>query len=370
MLARQAVLASALEMTQNIYSAAVATPGNSANVVNVIPRNVGLVKRFTVELTATITNTSTSTLTATNFNAAQLLSQVVFNDLNNNTRIQTAGWHINAINTARARRVFGSALTQDSPIKYGSNLGGSMFAAPATIGPTTTGVVVMMYEIPLAYDDHDLRGALYCNVVNATMLLQLSLNPTPVVAAASDATLAVYSGGTGSFTSVVVNVYQTFLDQLPMGKQGPILPIQDLSTIYELKNTSLTGMVANQDYPIPYSNFRDFLSTFIVFDNNGTLNGGTDINYFALQSANFTNIIKVDPFLLGLWTRKEIQDDFPKGLYYLSHRKKPLSTIQYGNLELIVNPSAVGAAAAQFLMGYEDFALVNTITGAGSLAAG
>ena len=390
MAARQQVLAQAIEMTQNIYSATVAAPGNTANVVNVIPRNVGLITKFTVEIVATLTNTATTSVTPTNFNIANLVSQFVFNDLNNNTRIQTTGWHINVLNTIRNPRLgpFGSALTTaafDVPIKYGSNyLSGTstsppgLFLCPASIAATAAAVIKMTWEIPLAYiadgpvAQRDLRGAVYANVVNATMLLQLTLNPSPIVTSATDGTLAIFQGtnGAGSITSATINVYQTFLDQLPVGKGGPVLPMQDLSTIYELKNTTLTGMVQNQDFPIPYSNFRDFLSTSFIWDNGGTLAAGTDVNYIALQSANFTNIFKLDPFTLALRWRKLIQTDLPTGAYYVSHREKPISTIQYGNLELIHNISAAVNSGAQDLIAFEDFALVNTLSGAGSLAAG
>src|SRR5215469_13528964 len=376
--ARRAVLAQAIEMTQNIYSSTITTPGSTANVINVIPRNVGLIKGFTIEVVATLTNTGGTSVVPTNFNIANILSQVIFNDLTNQTRIQTSGWHLNVVDTVKHRNAgpYGSAMVNgtgvDTPIKYGSNYNGGLFVCPATIAATSTAVVKMVYEVPLAYAHDDLRGAVYANVVNATMLLQLTLNTAPIVAATADNTLAIYSGtaGAGSIVAATINVYQNFLDQLPVGQKGPVLPVQDLSTIYELKNTALTGMVINQDFPIPYSNFRDFLSTSVIWDNGGTLAAGSDINYWALQSANFTNIFKIDPFIASLWVRKRINIDLPTGAYYFDHRKKPISTIQYGNLELIQNISAPINSGAQSLIGFEDFGLINTITGAGSLAAG
>lgn len=395
MMARQAILSQALEMTQNIYSAAIATPGNTANVINVIPRMVGLITRFTVEIVATLTNTASTSVTPTSLNIANLLTQVIFNDLNNNTRIQTTGWHLNVLNSIRNPRLgpYGSALESsafDVPISYGANYTSGtstapqgLFSAPSSIGATGSAVIKMTYEVPLAYisegpvAQRDLRGSVYANVVNATMLLQLTLNPSPITTNSVDNTYAIYSGtnGAGSITSATVNVYQTFYDQLPVGKNGPILPMQDLSTIYEMKSTTLTGMVASQDFPIAYANFRDFLSTTVLWDNVGSSGSGspvagTDINYWALQSANFTNIFKLDPFTLALRWRKIIQTDLPKSIYYVSHREKPISTIQYGNLELIQNISASINTGAQDIVGFEDFALINTVTGAGSLAAG
>ena len=382
--ARAMILANALKMTQVIAAGTILTPGASNNVINIIPRPVGLGQKFTVELTATFSS-GASSLNATSFNVANLLSQVIFNDLQNYTRIQTAGWHINVINTIKERWPFGSALTNDLPINYGNNyntaangLGGidggnGIIFCPASIAPTSTAQVKMTYEIPLAYSDRDLRGAVYLGVVNSTGLLQLTINPTPIVASTGDGALACFKSvgaTTGAITSISYVVYQHWFDQLPMGSRGPILPATDLSTVYELKNTALTGMTANTDFPIPYSNYRDFLSTSMFWDQAGTFTAGTDINYFALQSANFTNIWKVGPFLNSLLVRKMIKDDFPNAMYYFDHRHKPLSTIQYGNLELILNENVAAAAGQQVLMGYEDFGLQNSITGAGSLAAG
>lgn len=380
--ARNFILAKALPVTQNIYSATVTTPGSSGgNVLNIQPRNVGMIRSFTVEITATLTNTGTTLASSTNFNIANLLTQIVFNDLNNLTRIQTTGWHMTVLNTVRHPKAgpYGSALVaatgEDSPIKFGSNYAAGLWVCPATIGPTASAVVKTVYEIPLAYADNDLRGAVYANVVNATMLLQLTLNPAPIVASTADPSLALYSGtgAAGSIVAATINVYQNFLDQIPTGKQGPILPIQDLSTVYEMKNTSLPGMVQNQDFPIPYSNFRDFLSTTVLWDNSPggqAAAAGTDINYWALQAANFTNIFKVDPYLASLWVRKRINVDLPTSTYYFDHRLRPISTIQYGNLELILNISAAVNAGAQALVGFEAFGLINSVTGAGSLAAG
>lgn len=370
LMARGAILAQGIEMTQNIFSQTIATPGSTNNVINVVPRNVGLIKGFIVKVAATVQNNTGGAvaITPTRFAAANVLSQIVFNDLNNNVRINTTGWHMNFVNTAKNRRVFSAAATTDSPIAYGNNFLQTI-AQPASIADTMTGIVYMTYYVPLAYSDDDLRGAVYANVVNATMNLQLTINPTPVAAAANSTLAAVYqaAGGAGAFTTVTVNVYQVYIDQLPMGKAGPILPMMDLSTVYELKNTAMTGIVVNQDFPIPYSNFREFMSTFLVYQNGIQMNSGTDVNYISLQSANFTNLIKADPYVFATKARNTIGDDFPPAVYYMDNRRKPISTIQYGNMQLILNASLVNANA-NVLMGYEDFALVNIVSGAGSLA--
>lgn len=384
-IARQAIKAQAVNMEQQIYGQAFTASGtqnlaSTTPVIAVQPRNVGLIKGFWVKLSATITNGSAVQIDLSDFGPSNLLSQIQFNDLNNNTRIQTTGWHVNFINSVKARRAFGSALVRttgfDSPELYGSNWT-QQISAPSTIAAGGTGVVTMWYWVPLAYSDQDLRGAVYANVVNATMQLNLTPNPVPVVAAGADSTSAVYYGDVAGavalarISSMSVTVYQNYLDQLPTGKGGVLLPILDIATIYELKNTALTAVVANQDFPIQYANFRDFLSTTAIYVQDsatGTRGVGADINYWALQSANFTNIWKKEPGLIALQNRNHMQTDMPPGTYYFGSREKPISTVQYGNMQLILNALTAGSGAYA-LVGFEDFALVQTLNMAGSLAA-
>lgn len=362
-LARSLILTNAVDRFQQIYASTI--DASSQNVLNIAPRNVGLIKGFWVEISAAVTATAAATLTT--FGPANILSQIVFTDLQNNTRIQTAGWHLHMNNTARANMPFLGAHTLTSyPIGYGNNW--TEISAPATLAAAANGTVVMRYYVPLAYSQTDLRGAVYANVVNATMNLQMTINTSAFVAS-GDATLGVFSGGAGTVGNVSVTVYQHYLDQLPVQNNQTILPYMDLSTIYELKNTSMTGLQANQDFPIPYANFRSFLSTSVIYDNGGTLNTGSDINYWALQSANYTQLFKMSPTTLASLARLKIGVDYPDGTYYVNHRNRPINTIQYGNMELIVNASTVNSGA-QLLVGYEDFAMVNYVTGAGSLPGG
>jgi len=364
-LARALVLANSIDRFQSVYAQTV--NATQQNVINIAPRNVGLIKGFWVELTATLNNTGAGVATLTELGPTNLLSQIVFTDLQNNTRIQTSGWHLSAVNSARAGRPFVGAQTLSSyPVGYGNNY--PELSAPATIAAAGNGTVIMRYYVPLAYSQSDLRGAVYANVVNATMNLQLTINPAAFVAA-GDATLGVYSGAAGNISNVAITVYQHYLDQLPVQSNQTVLPYMDLSTIYELKNTAFSAIQANQDFPIPYANFRSFLSTFFIYDNNGTLNAGTDLNYIALQSANYTQIFKMSPVTLVSLARLKMGIDFPTAMYYVDHRNKPINTIQYGNMELVVNASSA-PAGTQILTGFEDFAMVNYVTGAGSLPGG
>lgn len=383
-LQRQAVLASSVNMTQAIYSATV-NPTTSP-VLQINPRNVGFIKRFTVKFSATVTNGDGAlNASLTDFGLANFFSNVQFTDLNNNQRINTFGWHLSFLNTIRHRKPFGTGWTAlesaaatsagtyaDQMSKYGNNF--LCVQAPATINHGTAGTIQGYLDIPLTYSDDDLRGGIYANVVNAVMQLQLTFNPQFAVAAGADSTYAVYKGFAGLVLSnLQITVYQEYLDQLPQGQNGVILPNLDISTIYEMKVSQFQNIPSGQDFPVQFANFRDFLSTFAVFNHDSTADAGRvaggDINYWALQAANFTNFWKLDPITQVQRTREILSLDYPVGTYYQSYRRKPVSTVQYGNVELVINPSA-STTSSYLLVAWEDFALINTLTQAGSLASG
>src|ERR1700722_12680488 len=94
-LQRQAVLSQSVEMTQTIFNQTIFPPSNP--VLNVVPRNVGLIKRFVVEVTGTLNNTSGTVAQLTDFGLANLLQTVQFTDLNNNVRINTQGNHLSLL---------------------------------------------------------------------------------------------------------------------------------------------------------------------------------------------------------------------------------------------------------------------------------
>lgn len=403
-LARRAILASAKDMWLPIYSQTPvgAIPGQ---VLNIPLRNVGLIKRLLVEVTGNINLTDAgggSTLTLSELGMANLFSNVQFTDLSNQNRVNTTGWHLHLLASARRQAAFGAAFySSDSRLGVTAavNLAQSGLltsvhgqgphfrvnqadnvivgaAAPGTDAPFR-----WFMEVPIAYGDYDLRGAVYGNVVNATMNLQLTFNANPFVAGALgavDTTANCYAlnpaVGFVSNTLTVNNitVYQNFLDQLPMSQNGPILPLMDLAHSYMIQGSTLTGMAAATDFPIPFANFRQFLSTMVAFTDSATfLTGGAvepggNINHFALETANYTNIFRYDAYTLKLLEREIMGSEFPRGIYYFDTRRMPVVTTQQGNTQLIMNPNAAGATS-RVDIGWEMLALIGQINQAGSL---
>ncbi len=364
------------DMTQPIQSGTF-TPNGSNNTVNIPMRNVGLTRGFLLKQQATFVNTSTTNAaTLTSWGAANLLSNVTLTDLDNYQRVNTTGWHLYMLATAKEGFPYGSSIlaaAQDTPLRMGNVFG--VVSATATIAAPGTGTVQMYSWIPCSYTKTDLRGALYTGVVNATGYVQFTVNANPVIVP-GDATLAVYSQASAvatTLTSFSYTLYQNYIDQIPRFQTGseagkPMLPPVSTRTQYRLANTSLSAVSANQDFPIPFTNFQSFLSASIIYDQNGTLNAGTDINAFKLAAANTLQFFYLDPITQALRGRLQIKTDWPLGSYMFDFRQQPINTNQAGNIQLLVNPSSA-AAGSQFLVGWESFAEVNTVLGAQSLPA-
>jgi len=369
--ARQLILANSREMFQQVNQTSVAAGGNpfAAGIpqpVTVQLRNVGLVKKLIVKVTATVAQGAAENQVLTQLGLSNFFSNINVTDLSNYQRVNTTGWHLHSLATLRRQAAYGAAFLNDSPVNFGSNF--AVNSSPAVI--TAAKNVSFYYEVPLAYSDTDLRGAIYSAVVNSTWQIQFQINPNFFVASGADATLAAYQSSTaqlGSLSNVLITIYQVYLDQLPFSGPNPILPLFDLATGYLLTNTNQTALSVNQDFPIQYPNFRQILSTFFIFDNGGTLNVGSDLNYIAIQAANLVFTYKSDPNTVALRTRNTIGDDWARGMYCLETRAQPINTTAYGNMQLVLNPSTVNAGA-NVLMGLEMLGIINQVANAGSLA--
>lgn len=367
-LARQAVTQNAIKMTQQIYSNTfdpTATP--TLNIGSGYIRNAGLLLGFIVEISGNVTNSATAQANRTPMGNANMIKEFRFEDLSNYTRIQCPGWYIALLNSLRQGFGYAGSYANNIPMGYGDNY--DVYDGAASIAVSTAQDLKMQYYVPVSYSSTDLRGAIYLGTVSATSNLQITVSQNPFSIAGNPIDY-VYNDSDGAWTgNVTVTVYQVYLDQIPMMNGQPILPIQDLNTIYDLKQTTFTGVTAAQDFPMAYSNYRSFLSTIAVYDNGGNYNPGTDVNYFALRSANTTNIFKKTPSVAALQARQAIMTDMPDGTYLFESRDIPINTINYGNMELNLNASSANAGA-RVLVGFEAFSLSSQINQASSLAAG
>lgn len=348
----------------------------AGQIFNIPFRNVGLVKRFLLKVTATVQRAAAETQTRTKLGPVNLLSNLIYTDLNNLGRINTAGWHLFNVASAKRQMVFGSAYTNDSPVAYGSNY--QVISAPAAFNAGAQ-TIQMFYELPQTYSDFDYRGAVWAQTTQANQQIQVTVNPNFFVAAnATSAAQAGYQSSTnvdlGTITSMTLKLYIVYMDQLPTWQDGPMknmpmLPMDDLNWAYMFNNTQQPAGVANSGTQVVYANQRNFMSTTVIYDNQG-LNAGTDISRFEIQTANLTDFLDCDPVTAALFARNILADDPPAGMYYFDHRAKPINTINYGQIQLIITPLNVAGVASQFLIGWESLArlaLVQTASSVGFL---
>lgn len=366
-IARRVVLQSGVKMKQQIFSASV-NPAE-INRLNIPVRPVGLVLGFIIQVEGIATNAAGTAADRTIFGTANALREITFNDLNSYTRVRVPGWYLAFLNTARSGYGYGGVYANGIPMDYTNNY--DVYEGAANLAASASSDISHVYYLPVSYSSTDLRGAIYAATTGANMSLDVEINRTPFVGATNSVN-AIYSGnaGGGWNGNVTVTVYQVYIDQIQRDQTGaPIVPMLDLNTAYELKQTSFNGPSANQDFPMAYSDYRSFLSTFAVFDNGGVFNNGTDVNYFSLVSANSTNIWRVTPKIAALDTRNIIMTDAPSGCYYFDSRDIPINTVNFGNMELNLNASSVNANA-RVLVGFESFALISQLSGASSLGGG
>ena len=118
------------------------------SVITIQLRNVGLVKRLVVEFSATVTAGATSVQTLTPLGLANLISNITFVDLGNNTRINSTGWHLNLVSSVKRRRVFGAAYTNDSPNGYAA-VNNRIMYAPSSISANGTSEIDFQLAISL-----------------------------------------------------------------------------------------------------------------------------------------------------------------------------------------------------------------------------
>lgn len=380
MAARLAVLQMSQNMWQSIYSTTL-TNVAYGTVLNIPVRQVGLTKRFIIEVAYTFQQSAAETQTLTKLGPANIFSNVTLNDLSNYTRINTTGWHLFMLACMKqaffsgpagqgktdfqpAPSVYGTAYTNDSPIQ--AKAGAAVINAPSPV--TTAASGRMFFEVPVSYSDADLRGAIYTSVVSATMYLQMTVNANFSVGSAGDPTTAVYQSSTatdlGKINSMTITVYQNYLDQIPIGQNGPVLPAQDISKMYLLTNGSFSALTGGQDFPITFPNFRAWQSLAVIYDNAGVTNYGTDVSLFQLQTANLANIRQLDPFTQLLFQRIALKNDFTAGAYYFDFRDKPINTNQFGNMQITVRPNA---STGTLLVGYEGIGIANQVITAGSI---
>jgi hypothetical protein len=373
--AQRTVLAMARPMIQQ-FGVMPGVPGGAnaalGGVYTQVLQNVGLNTKLTIEVSGTISAAAAETLKKTPFGLSNALSNIQLTDLSNYQRVNAYGCQLFLLNSLRKQQPWGCAYVNDSPVNMGSTW--LINNAPAAVVGAAAVPFRIFYEVPLAYHDYDLRGAIYAQVTSAQWRLQVTVNPNFVVGSGAADTLfncfqSTTANNVGNVSISSIQVYQHYLDQIPPGPNGmPVLPLLSLAWNYLILNAPQTGILQSNDFPVQYANFRTFLSTIAIFDNAGTFNTGSDVNYVGIQVANQTFLEKLDPYMATLKARMYFGDDPPPGVYVFDHRRWPIVTNQFGNTQFVLNANQVNNGAS-LQMFYEMLSVQAQAINAGSLAA-
>jgi len=374
---RQNILANAVPVLQNVRSGTLnnMTYG-SPQIQTVLASNVGLIRRFYLELTG-IVNGGAGTFTPTTMGGlANILSNVQFIDQNNRLRINTTGWHLHLAASQKRRRIFGNATPLaglTDPTGFGANIG----TAGNIYFQTTTGLVTaatpktfrFVWEIPVVNSNQDLTGAIYANQTTSNNQIQFTINPNWVIFG-SDPYYAAYvssaalATNTPTLTGLTWTLYQDFLDQLPVDNTGfAQLPPIDIAyaLCYQMINPGVQVAAQDNLYALPPFNVYQDLMLFWDNYTYNTTYPGSDVNYIKVQISNTYILLQVDVFLAAIRARNMLSADFPSAVsaaasgavYDLDFRHKPLSVNQLSSTNIVFNPSTVAAATSNLQIGQE-----------------
>jgi hypothetical protein len=342
---RMTLLRSGVPMTANLGTFGPFQPGTN-NQIKL--RNVGVITRLRVRITASIT--ITTAMTASPLGAPALLNRVTTQDYNSTARFQTLGPLLKLLNDTRLNN------------PYGATGQGLVDTAQYEL-PTETGAnqpIQFEFEVPVARDRmNDLTGAILAQTVVGEQYLILNFNGNLV-----GDVFSPYTAGAGTLTNIYAEVLQDYIQPQPNSQGQIALPLIDLNTVYEFNALykspeAITG--GGQKF-IDYPNVRNVLSMVFGFVNDGALTvNGTDITALTLIANGNTDMREEDPLFNRMEIRNRLGGDWPPGFYWNNHRSNPIQTNIYSQVQERLDFAAgVSGASSYVAYGFESTYMLNT----------
>lgn len=349
---RENIFRNAKPIFQKVGSKTFTNVALGNNVYQVNPLQIGFVRRFFVEIAATIVNSDTTyAANLTPFGVDNLIQNLTFNDFTGNPRHNASGRSFSFVEAAKYRSIPSAAYTTDSVDGFGSNIASNVCGTIAASGTVT---VRHVFEVPIMVDTgRNMAGGLWLGTNNQATTLNITLNPNPIGLPTADPLNYIYrlatSGTTVGATPIstaTITVWQDYWNNVPTDQAGnPLLPELDLQTAYMITETN-SGLTfaANQQSSWNYPTFSKLLGTYLIYDNGAAaLNPGTDISLLALVLSNYSIVKQYDPYMLDRLVRSVIGASYPDGTYAFITRSHPLDIRQYPALQLQVTPSSANA---------------------------
>jgi hypothetical protein len=345
MTARQMLLGSAPAFQKNLGT----FQGTNGQTTRVKLFNVGITTKLRLFVQATIT-IGTAAAVASTKAPWNLISRVRLSDYDGTDRVNLSGFQLFILQCVRNRALFGYQTTPQAAV----------FTNP--IVPTAVGnqTVQFFIDVPVAFDIdnpvvqlRDLRGAILSQTAVGDMYLNVDWVNSLLSTTGDVDSLYSGSGTTtvvGNPVSNFINmtVFQQFLMPQAVDFQGGVpIPQIDLMTVYELAGNvkSTDNIAVNTEKLMNYPNVRSVIGAYFNYVTGGAMAQGNISKLRTLANGNNTMVEATElAWLFEQRTWMWSDGDTVPGVYWKTHREKPIETALYGNVQmgLTVNTASGG----------------------------
>lgn len=356
LMARNLLLATGIKMTKRLQPIKAALMGSQVQVPLLrMGIMTGITLHFAVNMGAVDADAVVSPFFPHNF-----VQNVMYTDFAGVNRTKTNGWSLWAAQGYKAGEVLGSTAYQHNPGAAGFGYGyqnSNILTRPDSVEakPAVAGKVFFSLYIPLAYDpSSDLTGAVLTQTNVGEHYVTINFANALI---GDDSYAFPYQEGPAVLgaAGIEVEAFQHYIQ--PQSLNAAQLPLIDLSTVYGFEGgyQAMANIAAGQSTYINYPNNRSILSTLISFDNGGQgTPNETDVSQVTLLANSNTNFWELSPRLMREQQRFTADGDQPSGVYYFAHRRQPILTQLYANVQAKFDVTEVAAdGPVQFVSQYE-----------------
>lgn len=352
--ARQTLLQTGIKMVKRIAPVVNTNPLGAQIQVPLL--RMGIMTGVTLEFTASI-DAGAAHPTPSPFFPHNLVSQVQYTDFAGVNRTKTSGHQLWAAQSAKQSELRGSTAYHAGADTWGyhdSNILTTTDDAAAWANNSAGNLVTFSLYIPLAYDPaNDLTGAVLTqtNVGEHNVFITMA---NALVGADTWANPFSAGNATWNAAGVKVEAFQHYIQ--PQSLDASQLPLIDLSTVYGFEGgySTQANIQAGSASYVNYPNNRSILSAHVLFENGnvGTPNQ-TDVSAVTLLANSNTNFWELTPRMMREAMREMIGADLPSGSYYFPHRRQPIMTQLYANVQAKFDVATVNAGVTQFVSQFE-----------------
>lgn len=323
----------------------VTTGGTLGGTTRVKLYNVGLITRLLVRVTASLT-IGTAVAVPSDKAPFNLISTVKLTDFDNVDRVNCTGFELFSVNCARRRTYYG----------HNNEAAPAVWSNPTTPTAVATAPINFFIEVPVAYDEQDLRGMLLAQTAVGEAYLNITWNSSLLTQNNDD---AVYTGAATSTvvleagTTISAQVWQDFI--YPQDIRA--IPSLDVATVYELAGnvTSTDNLAANAEKLLSLPNVRTIIGAHYTYLFNNQMSD-VDVTRWRVI-ANGNNILSDENNFARLFNmRMWLNSDLREGAYFFVWRERPIETVLYGNVQVGMTPANADANSRMGVC-YESFYL-------------